>query len=337
MPEDQDSQPVATPEQNLIDQYEMDDSSFDPELDMPVGAAESGERPAVPASTPPADTPVVRDRDPETGRFLPLTAPEPTRPKHSRRLVQMATDLGIPQAEIDSTPNEALEDTVYHLHRQAMAHTEHLRRTSVPDQAPPSGQPVGLGEPAAPPRPEEEPDLGLDPALYDGPLLQVLKNQAKQIQALQTQLSQQERARANETLAERIDRSFERHHTHLGKGSKSDMKADSSEYLRRMAVLALVDRLGEKGGSLEARIDKAVETLYGEAKAPPEHVPAGGPSDELAKRRDVWNNAAVARPTQRAGLPEPKGSKRAEKAVAQHLRDQGISLEDMTEENGLPD
>jgi hypothetical protein len=332
VPEQQDK-PVDKP--NLADQYELDDHHFDPALDADVDPVEP--RTEAASQEPASDVPVVRDRDPETGRYLPLTPPAAQKPAHSRRLRQMAQELGIPQEEIDGTPPEALDDIVYHLHRQALAHTQQLRREGIPDQGqvPPGDSPRDSGPSGGTVTNQEEPDLGLDPNLYDGPLLQVLKDQAKQIRALTARLDrqeQQERVRVSETLSERIDRSFERHHDHLGKGKKSELAQDSADYLRRMAVLALVDRMGEREGSLESRIDKAVKTLYGERQAPPE---AAEP-DELKKRQEVWNGAAVARPTQRAGLPEPKGTQRAEKAVAKHLREKGISLDDMTEENGLP-
>ena len=315
---------TPTPTETFVEQYEIDEGDLLPAT--PAATAPEAELTAPPLEHPSAP----RERDPATGRFV--TPPEAAPSPHSPRLVRMAKDLGLDDGEINSIPAERLDEIVYHLNKQALsqARTSSIERTLAGATERPlaSQQP----DPAAAAVVPADDDLGLDEAQYDPGLLKAFKKlqdagqaSAKKIKELEGQLqqvTQRQAARANETMANRIDRAFVKHKAHVGEGRGAELAEGSREYQRRIAILTMVDR--DKGkGSLEAKIDKAVSDLYGEARRPPVTVLP----DPLEARRQAWNDGTLARPTQRQPSDLPNGSRKAERSVAAALAEMGVAEE----------
>jgi hypothetical protein len=235
----------------------------------------------------------------------------------------LAGDLGLSEEEIRTTSPEALEQVVYHLQRQLLRERRDKSiQTTVAEE-----------QPATAPDSVPSPDglLGIDESQYDAGLVGVLKAQATKIQELERRLGQVQgfqQARVRESLAEQCDRAFVKHKAVLGDGRGIDMTADDPHFLRRKAVLELVDK-GPKKGSLPDRIDRAVEILFGQRAAPA--LGRGGVSaDERPQTppspfEAEWREGGLVRPTHRSGAGEPKGREKAEQAVATYLEQQRVA------------
>jgi hypothetical protein len=351
MPQDQEGQ-QAEKQTDLASEYDFEasETSFDPELDGTDASTAADPAASEPAAASPTASPETRQRD-SAGRFIATAPAEPTKHIHSKRLTRMAQDLGIPQEEIDSTPSEALDDTVYHLNRQLLEMSAQDRRgKSLGENRPPSSGPPQDADGLADGR-DASPEEDIDPDSeqfqhLDNDLLNLIKHQQRRIKRLEDQASRQEVSRRNEPLNARLDRAFAKYSDVLGKGSRADLAQDSKEFRDRIRVLEIAERLGSDPGTLEDRIDRAVKAAFGD-RLKTEQEEGGTPTSqsghrtghlerELERRREIFQST-VAKPTQRRGLEEPKGTRRAEKAVAQRLREQGLNLDEFAEENGLPE
>lgn len=251
---------------------------------------------------------------PEVPSSMPGAAPAPPPPvsshTHPAKLAQMALDYGFSDQEIAARPTDQLAEAVYHVQKKTLEMARQLsaeRETTRATERPPS--------PAPPEPPPEEEGLGLDETQYDPGLMGVIKQQRSELKALRERLDfneRREQARANEGVAERVDRAFGRHEAVLGKGRRQELNKDSAEYARRLAVLGMVDR-DTSHRSLEEKIDRAVEVLYG----------TQAPAPALTRQQQRWAEGGVARPTSRAAEQEPPGVKKARRAVAEQLAQLG--------------
>ena len=318
----------SEPAPNLTDQYDLGDSSFDPELDGTPSKQTSPEPTEKPTKTLPP-------KDPKTGKFLKRdAAPEPVdepktqpKPKPSARLARMAREFGVSDDEIENSDPEQLEAIV-----------EHETRRLVQERATLDGKVEK----------RDELDFGIDENAYDPQLFNSLRGHFKsrddKILALESKLDQiekQTKHQASEAIYEQCDRAFAKHKDILGDGGRYDIDPKSPEYEKRMAVLASVQR--DRGpGTLGHKIDRAVQRLFGAAKpkADPGDEQVDEPPANGAQRftKEQWNNGALGKPTGRNGHTEPKGPNRAAKAVAEKMRERGITEDDFEgiEEAGLP-
>lgn len=326
-------EPVAPA--TLTEEYELGDSELDPELDQH------------PAPTSPSredETP----RGPD-GRFLPRAPeapPEPAKPKHSPRLVRMAKDLGMAPEDIDALSADDLENEVYILQRELAAVVASNRANNYVKQ------PEDPLAPDTKPRPankDEQPkdEFALDlPEFVDADLANVLKSafgaQAKRIAELENHVKHlygAEIRRQHETRNQTIDRVFDEFAdpATFGKGPGARMTADSPEFMRRRALLSVVQLMAKEPGTLEDKMHKVRATLYptqAKATATPAPEPEPAPTNGSRITPEQWNEAALAQPTHRE-MREPKGERRAVKAVAAKMRDMGYGNGD--EESSLPD
>lgn len=301
---------------NLLQEYELEDAGFDDEIDI------------IPQSKPKAEAKPT----PEPTEAKPA-APEPK--KHPASMVRLAEDLGVSKEEIDSLDTEVLGERVYQM-------TRNLR--AAPQQqatAPP---------PAKQPEPEEEEiDLELDPEEYDEGLIKAMKKVSsvatKQIKELKAKLEAAEAEKAQQyqaSLYEQIDNAFVSlgMDTVFGKAKRHELKPGSAEMVRRQAVLASLQASPIQGKSPAEAIAIRAKELFGSAQAPaPEQKAEGAKSTTPSYTREQWNSAGLAKPTDRQTPNEPKGVKRATRAVAEKMREQGFEADDYlsTEEAGLPD
>ncbi len=325
--------PSNRPQPPVTDEWDLPDSKFDPELDLPPEALlPSAAKPAVvPPSPPPAPPPA------------PVS-------KHSARLTRLATNLGMTQAEINGySPDELLRETQAAQIEFAHVATINRNRESVEqfNRAPKPPEP-----------PVEEPiDLGLgeDEAEFDPRLIGVMKNIVKQNRDLQKELKETQGrivAREAETVYDHLDRRFSEKANIFGQGRRGEVQRQSREFKRRAAFVEILKGMQDKPGSLDQKFDFVYDALYGTDPAPTTEPPVEpAPEPEPPKptpprhpdtgrfTAQEWNDAALARPTQRRGSQEPKGPNRAVKAVAAKMRENG-TLDEFgggVEEQGLPD
>ncbi len=301
----------------LVEQYEIDEAPS-PAANAVVPAPEDG-TPAPTSSAPESDS---RPRGPD-GRFLPAT-------KHSPRMKRMANELGLDDDEIEAKSPEQLEDVVYYLTKQALAAARENSIHRTVDQALDRNGKEAEAEPPLQDQPllsDADLDLGIaDEADYNPEIIKAIKKAAssrdKRIADLEKRINvllEREQVRANETMAEQIDRHFEKHAATLGHGRGRDMAPDSPDYLRRVAVLGVVQRDKSKS-PLSAKIDRAVEALYG---VPAKSAADAEPRADQEKRAKEWANGSLAKPTQRASEDEPAGPRKAERSIRKTLQDFG--------------
>lgn len=320
--------PQAAPA-TIADAYDLGDTDHDPVLDEAPAKEEAPPAVATPSEPPGED---MRPRGPD-GRFLPKEAkPEPI--KHSSRLIRMAQDLGISEEEIQKTPSDQLDEVVYHLNKQALELArEQSRERSILGATERNAAGAPRMDPPFPPAPETETDpfdvWAKDAGLYPELLgeLQRMRSDLKELKALKGEFGEirnHHRARMQETLTEQLDRAFARHEAILGKGTRAQIKDGSPEHLKRMAVLGLVEKDTSKA-PLQDKIDKVVKALYGSA------APQAPVDDILAQRREQWNGAGLAMPTNRSGGTEPKGDKKAMATAHRMMKEQGLLDEENTD------
>lgn len=305
--------PAAPPpnaEQTLISEYEFDDVPEAESVDESPATGEVAGEPPPAAVTSPA-------------------AAATQLPKHGKRLIREALDLGLSDDQIRSMDTETLDETVYVLRKQAIAQfrDNSIQRAVQPDRNPP--------EKTAPPdprsgisSPSSGDDLGMsaeEEAEFDPRLMGLLKRlhrENRELKQVVQTINGREQQREQETNRQLCDRKFQERQEVFGKGLGRELTGDSPEYLRRVAVLTLVDRDNSQA-SLETKIDRAIEKLYGkQLRNSAVEEPA------LTAQQEQWRNGGLARPTQRAGAPEPAGPKKAEKAVAAKMREMNGQVSD---------
>ena len=322
-------EPAAIPatKAKISDAYDLGDTDHNPEYDeVPAGEAEPA-----PASTQPSEPAgePERPRGPD-GRFLPADAAPLI--KHPSSLIKMALDLGLSDDEIAGTSGDQLSQVVYHLNKQAMKlageYSQERALSTATDRV--AGDRTVRTDPAVPPAPEQDEfdawatQAGLYPELLSE--LQRLRSEVKELKTLKGEFNDiktHHQAQQRETLTEQLDRAFSRHENVLGKGRRSEIKDGSPEHLKRMAVLGLVEKDSTKA-PLQDKIDRVVKALYGEPQVP----------DVLQQRREMYNGAGLAQPTQRLGGTEPKGDKKAMATAHRMMKEQGL-LDETTNDDFL--
>lgn len=325
-----------TSESPLIAQYELGDVAYDVTADAPVEAR-------------PAAVPKGEER----------SAPVPPAPStHSKRTLRMAEDLGLSKDLIERTAPDVLDDLVYDLNRQQLALSrEHQTQQALQNRGDPKIPVPGKPPPATGVEPSPEDisiDLGIDEEPFDPDLIGAIKRAValpmKEIAALKASLAEvtgREQLRQQESMAERLDRHFATHAEILGTARGREMKDDSAEYAKRIAILGIVDRDGSSR-TLEQKIDAAVAQLFGTQPAPAvaQQTPPRNPeTGQFTRENRVtqetpaqqrWQEAALRRPTQRQGGAEPPGEKKALATAARIMKEQGLIGDDgETPENGF--
>jgi hypothetical protein len=288
-------------------------------------------------------------------------SPEPgaTPKKHHEFLVEQAREYGFSDHDIESMSEETLVSQIrgarqYAMREQQLANQRQDARAveAIRPKPPPPPEPTQSAEDA-----EILADLGIDPTKWDADYckLEIRKERRRRkdmedlrglVQQTQ-QTAQQVQARNEDEL---IDRWFDTmgRDREFGKGPSASLKG-APTYDRRVAVYAQMMRLG---GLSEKNFQAAVEILYGKARAkspagqaavpangaPDTSVlaagaaaPARGPTRRAAPQaptEEDYEAGQVARPTNRRGAAEVKGDKRAERAIADKMREMGINPDD---------
>ena len=276
---------------------------------------------------PPAETAAAAaQRDPDTGRFVA------TKHTHSRRLTQMALDLGLAQQTIDETPTEHLDDLVYHLNSKVIALHEQFRRETpreYPRQA------------AAPALPTPEPEPEIDPEVHPSIAAELmrLREKTRKLDAMEQefgQLRQREQVREQQSTTDRLDTWFARQaDALLGQGRAHELRPDSDEFQDRMSLIRRAEA-DSSPGTLEQKMDRAYKRFkerFG-AKPPAEPEPTA-----TRYSPEEYAAAGLARPTRRGGGPvQPKSHAETLRNISATLKGAGLGQNGISEEEaGLPD
>lgn len=292
------AEPTQTPEQQAetaAAQYEVE---------------EAGPAAATPAETPPAPQ-----------------APEPAKPRHPAWLTKMAADLGVEQEDVDSSTQAELERLVRYQARQAKAEANDLRREKAqqrPQEAPEPEPDLWGKDSDGKPYAEQDYLPGIASAIKE---VHSLRKEVKELRSALEGLGHSERRREAETAAERIDRFFvelgSEYKEVFGEANRADIDTGSPEFKRRMAVINSLGDMPVSHPQFKSKMHQAAKEIFGDRVKPPASPPAAPAAEAYTPEQKRWVNGGVSKPTHREGSAEPKGPKKAEKAVAALLKEMG--------------
>lgn len=258
----------------------------------------------------------------------PLRRPDGTfLPKHSHpdRLVAEARTLGISDEDIAAMSAADLRADVRDARLERMLNRRDQTVNAALDREP-------APQPAAPTAPAfEVPEFSDE---YDDnirALAKTVKTLTERLAALEGGVGEIKgfhQAQANKTLTEQCDAFFAKDPDLYGKGGVDDLKADGPEMARRMVVIEQAKKL-DRNLPVAVKLQKAQDTIYpGARKAP---VPATPPPAEPKPTRptpEQWQEAGVARPTQREGGAEPAGKKKAMETIQRYYQENGVGRDE---------
>lgn len=293
--------PEPTAQQQLAAEYEIVDPGVTSEDVAPTDA---------------------RLRD-DKGRFVPAELEPKVDPKHSHFTTRLALEAGLSQSEIDGYTPDALEAVVAREYKQLR--TERERRFARAAEEP-SGVPIEFAD-NPPPKPAE-----VDPELdfKDDDFTPSVSKRLRKVDALEKQVAELTKkldavnghlvAQNQMTVQQKLDAFFAEKSDRYGAGSRADLEKDDPNLHRRMAVVKLAESIMAQGESPVSALKRADKIIYGDKPAEPKPAAALKP-DEPTPREREWAEGGVARPTQQVPPEEPKGKRRAVRAVAEIMRD----------------
>ncbi len=299
-------------------------------VDDPFDLGDTGYFPTKPAS---ADTPAVQTAP--TAEAARATLPDRNADgtfKKSDYLVNQALDLGYSQTEIDSLSSEALGASIRSTVRERLAYRQQQGAARDLDNA-------TIRQPATP---EPEEDLeAFDPIIVKR--LRAAEAAEKRVANLEARLAKQEDRELQRQAGQvesALDDAFaalgERYEKLLGKGPAAALDKTSAELRRRIAILkdAGIDfQALPTTPQLKAKLKASAEAFY-PAPVEPNAYETNGKSRVSPAE---WAEAGLARPTQRAGAPEPKGDALATQNMEKKLKERGQLSNDAEIEDTLLD
>lgn len=294
-----------------------------------VGANDSLE---IPSAQPTVATPGGNRAAPDD-----MTAPPPSPPQHDPSAVRFAKQFGLSQSQIDGATPAELSDWVFSVNQRMLAEQAAADRAA-------------KAKPVAPVVEPAEDDIGIsaeEEQLYDPKLLKILKEttkltrqQNKVIKQLETKLQTAETREQNRVVEHQRDR-VDATIAKLGKqfepilGAKGwrELGENDAEMIRRQSVLSMAAKLAGPNATTEqqlAKIAPAAKALFGFAlgEAPDEtpETPATPPTQQrYTPEQQRWMNGNVATPTQRKTKAEQNGTAKAERSVADLLKNRGVT------------
>lgn len=287
-------------------------------------------------------------------RPVPVAPPVP---KHSPKVVELAQEFGMTDAEIEGYEPKALADLLYHQSRLLARQARAERQVQTVKQA--------AAESIAPKPAPPADDLGIDESQYDPNIIGILKRQQAEIRSLKGEHSQfvdRVNQQQSQNNADVFDAAFEAlgpdYVPYLGDKLGREMTVQDIEFQRRIHLIqmAKIDPNNMPPPRVVAKlIRQQAEGLFGplvKAKLPTAPVQKVGyeeflglkagepakPDRKLYRGPDgrILPNSVVeaiqkdaeavqpwatptARPTQRSVREEPNGKAKAIKSVAAQL------------------
>lgn len=255
---------------------------------------------------------------PEPKSKEPVQETPPPAPKHPAWLTRQARDYGISADEAAEYTYDQLKDAIDTLGKQRQYNAASARH----DQPQLEKLPVERKDPLDDTFKALR-DEGFDERIVS-PLETLRKENAELREAVEG-MSKREVQRENARLARQLDRVFQEFDIPSLGNKPGESIRGTPEYERRLLVINAA--AATKGpGSLESKVRESLKTLFGDEPKP---------DAALEARKQEWAKAGLQQPTPRAGK-EPKGERRAQRAVAQLLGQQDEATGNESYDN-LPD
>lgn len=279
----------------------------------------------------------------------PVTNPAPLeKPKHSRRLLKLAEDYGIPSSVIEEVSSEALLGLVHDMQVQIANEQRTRIGTSIPQTSTPAVTTSTAGVEKPKRLNVEAYKVKYEPDVVE--LVDLLNSQADLIEELRGKtnkiddLEKAEQTRTARTVEGHIDDAFDSlgdaHKAPFGEGPMAEL-ADGPEKERRLMIFraAGIDVTKDTARVIKSKIGIAVKTLLGAAHNAAAPAPAaGGYAAEPKKGPGVaeeWAANTLAVPTNRNGAPElvkPSMSK-ARAKENEWRRSKGLPVMDVSDDD----
>lgn len=283
----------------------------DYDIEVPEATANVSSSPETPHEEAKSDRP----RDPATGQFV---KPAPASP-HSKYLTTQAQALGMTAEEIAEYSSDDLRA---HITATRIEKAGIHRQPEAPPSTPtPSVQTA-----------EPEDDLG-EVEDFDPRLVKILKAVVGRVASLESLkplieqshgFAQSELRRRGETMAQALDREFTKVNMPelFGTGPMKDLDPKSLTVKRRNMLVEEAAKDAPGGIPTKESFYTAMKTLFGRESHVDETEPqpkpkakANGEAPRISPEQ--WEQATVAKPTQRQGAPEPNGIAKAKKTYIQ--------------------
>lgn len=320
------SPPAAgTTVQAQIDSYLKASDTVGDALDRPLSslAAETPETPAPPVST----TPV---------------SPAATH-KHPSTLTKWATALGITDAEINEMSTPDLSSAVTAI-RQLATFSQPAPEPKAPVPSTPAPE-LGLkwsakADSIIDPEWREEFATAVAPLVAEIKRLQGLE---AELGGVKTHLGQQEHRRTMRGIDGVFQKLGAGYEGVFGTGGVEDVAKDSPEWEARVATIRAAESMP---GNFLKNLEAKAKALYGRFATsdgePASKIKARDPqTGRIAKAEETaeeWAAATVGKPTNRLPAPEPKGERRAAKAIQQLAAQNGRVVNGTIDDlDGFPD
>lgn len=311
--------------------FSPEDAGFDPELDLPPEVADDTPAPKK-ADAPSAPAPPTEQKP---------AAKAPEKPAHAPRVLRLARELGISEADIAATDPAELSDWVM----ESLDRIARQPAAAKPSPAPEPEEDYGFGEYED----EDGAKKKVDLSGYERPIRHVFKTLAQELKAIKAEnaeLKESTRRREARDAYDAFDAAFESlgdaGKAIFGDGPGTAMDTASEESQRRHFVLQAAKlKAGDSPAVIKKKIAAAVKTLYGpvggDSPAPKKaakDAPAETPADDRPRAKngrftaEEWEEAALAKPTSRTPPPAPKGEKLAMANLAKKMHRFGMPVED---------
>lgn len=315
---------AGTTVQAQIDSYLKASDTVSDALDRPLSnlAAETTETPAPPVPTAPV-------------------SPAATH-KHPSTLTKWATALGITDAEINEMSTPDLSSAVTAI-RQLATFSQPAPDAKAP--VPPTPAPeLGLkwsakADSIIDPEWREEFATAVAPLVAEIKRLQGLE---AELGGVKNHLGQQEHRRTMRGIDGVFQKLGAGYEGVFGVGGVEDVAKDSPEWEARVATIRAAESMP---GNFLKNLEAKAKSLYGRFAGVIATTPAAGtPRDAKTGKftaeetAEEWAAATVGKPTNRLPAPEPKGERRAAKAIQQLAAQNGRVVNGTIDDlDGFPD
>lgn len=281
-----------------------------------------------------------------------VVAPEPpAAPKLPSYLTKLAKQHGFNESDLSSMSADDVRDAIVLAKGRSEEHRDVERGIRLNAAGRPYDPQTGRLLPVvADPKPEPEvpfslKELGIDETNLDPDFAKTLTALAKPIiernKALEDKLKRLEdglgevdrrdQARTHAAALDQLDRMFVQNKAVFGEGSREDLDPDSPEYQRRAMVVDRMEKnfAADKTLSFRKNFEKASKAFAGVSTPTSPPPPPAAIEDPKGFR-----NGATIVPTNRRFAELPLGTKRAEAAVDDFMRN--MEEEEVTQKPVLP-
>lgn len=267
----------------------------------------------------------------------PVVEAPPAKPSIPTYLINAARRVGLDDADLEGLDAAGVKDAINIVNMTRQQDTK-LRDAELSRQRDESGRFVK--EAPEPEVPFSLKDVGIDPGDWNeetvGIMTKALAPMMAQIKELKSELGSvkaREQHRETNSALDQLDKLFSQNESVFGVGSRDDLEAESSEKVRRNAVIREMAAIPpNQRTTMKKDFDRVAKAMFGSlapAKPAEEDVTTPDPKGFL--------NGHTIMPTARVTKAEPKGVRLAEQNLAARLKQRATVAVDTTEYDELPD